>query len=1022
MATEFFKTEVTNTDSDTSLTHDNPSLCNEEFTGVVTATRENGISVFRHVFSEDTTIDSNTVLRFKVKGHRFDSKVSETATISKSIYSKNDEMYIITRVASDVCRIEFILDAETYNMFASYENLAEKVRMIGNFFDLPDELQNEIKINSRFKNYPVVRTGRKPKIKASQLRVKFNLCKAAYTPQQQMDIEGIFEDLENFSSSEKNRCERRLSYILNINQHSSANITLTREEIIAELDKYIYKQDRVKEKLAQAIVASKYKKVKGFSVLLLGNPGVGKTAIMKAIAKVMDRQFFVIPLGSATSMLDVLGDAPQYSASDSGEVVKAFYKAGTTNIVMALDEYDKSYESAKEGGKVSKAFNDAISDEHYFKDAFLGTYINTENTIFIATANSASNIPANLLNRFTVINVDDYTPDDLLHIARNYIIPEAVAELGIESGIINIDDSVIKHIAECYCEDDGARDLKKHIDSIVSRVLSIWDSTGASNDIVIDKKFVEATLDTYVDSNSPILVYRRNKTYYSPRVDAEINNTMAKLRIEDLDAHLRDKYEKKLRYLVHAIPAGNAFSKYDKDEFFSVMNSTHYGLEDVKMQIAQSFRIASLNNKLLTSNRYLFVGPPGIGKSSIVKSIAKATGAEYAKISLNGVTNEEVIKGHSFSYTGADAGAIIKAFYKIHTTKGIIHLDEIDKMGTNGTSSVANTLIDLLDDSAEFTDNFIGVPVNLGSTMFIATANDISAVDKILLDRFNIIYLDGYTEAEKEHIITDYVVPSVIKEYCPDSIAFSFSDEALDLLSKVYCRSFGVRDADKAVRKVIGHKLYSNTEGEITVSAQDVEDALGKPPAVRGNFPEQVYPGLSKALAVTSNNSGMAFAVETMLIPNEESLTITGLPGSSTVDSVKLAVSYVKRNYPGKLSNKGIHVHFGEGAVEKDGPSAGVAILMSVISAAFNTSIKENVAYTGEINGNGYVFNIGGTISKIQAAEQSGCTKVFIPYGNYIKLEKEELSQFSIEIVPVRHVAEVIDAIFPTLPMLKEIA
>lgn len=1022
MGTEFFKTEATKTFSDTSLAHDKPSQCNEEFTGVIKAAREYGISVFRHVFSEDTHIGIDTVLRFQVKGHKFESKVSAATIVSKADYSVGEEMYLIARIAGDMCRVEFVLDADTYDMFSAYDNLSEKAKAMNGFFDLPEELQNEIRVSTKYGSYPITKTSRKIKGSISQLRLKFNLCRKAYTPQQQLDIEGIFDDMSGFSSTEKSRSERRLSYILNINQHSADNITLTKEEIVAELDKYIYKQDKVKEKLAQAVVASKYKKVKGFSVLLLGNPGVGKTAIMKALAKVLGRQFFVIPLGSATSMLDVLGDAPQYSASDSGEVVKAFYKAGTTNIVMALDEYDKSYESAKEGGKVSKAFNDAISDEHYFKDAFLGTYINTENTIFIATANSASTIPSNLLNRFTVINVDDYSPEDLLHIARHFIIPEAVAELGIKDGAIKIDDSVIRYIAECYCEDDGARDLKKHIGSIVGRVLSIRDSTGTNDEIIIDKEFVESTLDTYVDSSSPILVYRRNKKYYSSRVDAEINNILAKLRMEDLDAHLRDKYEKKLRYLVHTIPTGDAFSNYDKDSFFRTMNATHYGLEDVKMQIAQSFRISSLNNKPLTSNRYLFVGPPGIGKSSIVKSIAKATGAEYAKISLNGVSNEEVLKGHSFSYVGADAGIIVKAVYKIRTSKGIIHLDEIDKMGTNGNSSVSNTLIDLLDDSAEFTDNFLGVPINLSSTMFIATANDISAVDKILLDRFNIIYLDGYTEAEKEHIISDYVVPSVIKEYCPDSISLEFEEAALNLLSKVYCRSFGVRDADKAVRKVVKHMLYDNTESKVTVSAEDIRAALGKPPAERGNFPEQLYPGLSKALAVTGNNSGMAFAVETMLIPNEESLTITGLPGSSTVDSVKLAVSYVKCNYPGRLKDKGIHIHFGEGAVEKDGPSAGVAILMSIISAAFNETITENVAYTGEINGNGYVFNIGGTVSKIQAAEQSGCTKVFIPYGNYIELEEEELSRFSVEVVPVKHVAEVINAIFPTLPRLKEIA
>jgi ATP-dependent Lon protease len=215
---------------------------------------------------------------------------------------------------------------------------------------------------------------------------------------------------------------------------------------------------------------------------------------------------------------------------------------------------------------------------------------------------------------------------------------------------------------------------------------------------------------------------------------------------------------------------------------------------------------------------------------------------------------------------------------------------------------------------------------------------------------------------------------------------------------------------------LVRYKLYSarhSAEKNAVITPDDVETVLGKPAAQRGNFPSEPYPGLSRALAVTGDNCGMSFAVETMLIPDEESLTITGLPRESTVDSVKLAISYIKCRFPGSLADRGIHVHFGEGAVVKDGPSAGLAILMSLLSAVLNTPISESESFTGEINGNGYVFNIGGTIAKINAAEQSGYTRVYIPYGNYIELSNDAIKQFALDIVPVRHVSEVIDLVFP---------
>lgn len=975
---------------------------------------KSGYIVFEHIYANDITLSSDMILKLSYKKHPLDVKISDDTIMPQKYILAGETVYILGKIDSD-CIAKAVVSKDFYDMFNSFDTTESKLTAMEKFINLSASVQKSFQAQLSGEKFATVKISSGPSTDMDTLRFKFDMCRNTYTPQQQRDIEAIFEECRSLTSTNRTRATRRLSYILNINQGASQDIVMTKEEIIAKLDKLLHKHGKLKEKLAEAIVASKYSCKKGFCILLVGSPGVGKTAIMKAVAEVLEIPFFVVPLGSSTSIVDILGNAPHYDASDCGEVVKNYFKVGTTRVVVGLDEYDKSYESTKEGGKVSKAFNDALSDEHYFKDAFLGTYINTENTIFIATANSIDTIPANLINRFTVINVDDYEEDDKVEIAQNFILPSVLKNFDVNSEDIIVEDDAIKHIAQNFCEDDGARDLKKAIESIVCKVLSIWDSAGKRYKFNIDKGFIDSSLESTINKISPAIIYRRNKSLYSSEIAEEIKDLLAKLKQENLDGELREKYDKKLNYLVNLIPVGDAFSHFDKENFYTEINTTHYGMENVKKEVAQIFNVCALNNRPLSATRLLLVGPPGVGKTSIVKSIAKACNSKYCKISLNGISDDASIKGHALSYISADAGMPIRAIHKMKTTKGIVHLDEIDKMGSREGVSAANALVDMLDDSSEFTDNYIGQPVDLSGIMYIATANDISAIDPVLLDRFTVIYLEGYTEKEKTEIVNKYVVPKVISELVPKGYKLTFSEDAQKLLSEVYCRSFGVRDADKAVRRLVRDKLYSSDKRKLIIDAEDVKSVLGAPPTERGNFPHQNYPGLSKALAVTGNNCGMAFSVETMIIPDENSLTITGLPKESTIDSVKLAISYVKCNYPGMLTNKGIHIHFGEGAVQKDGPSAGVAILMSLLSATFNTPIIENVSYTGEINGNGYVFNIGGTIAKIQAAEQSGCTKVFIPEGNYKQLSKDDLDLFSIEIVPVNHISQIIESIFPIL-------
>lgn len=958
-------------------------------------------------------------LPFRYAGVSLSMEIDEETVLPQTEFEDGETLLLIGLVNGERCVAKAAVPRPYYELFRSFSRLEEKANAVRRFASLPEETRGRLIARLNGERYPIAHPNADRAEKLEDLRFQFELCRDTYTPQQQLDIETIFGECGPGVQKRELKAERRLRYLLNIDQSSAREFTLTKEEIIRALDERLYRLDAVKEKIAEAIVAAKYARRKGFEILLVGSPGVGKTSIIRAVAEVLGRPYFLVSLGSSTSLIDLIGDAPHYESSDCGEIIKNFYKIGTTEAVVGLDEFDKPYQSEKEGGgKNTKAFNDALSDEHMFRDVFLGTGVNTKNTLFIATANTTETIADNLLNRFVVIQIPDYTEEEKVEIARRHILPELFREYGIEAGEIEIDRDVLLRIAHGYCEDEGARDMKKHLRSIVDRILTLWDSTGIRAPFPVTEEFVKDTLTAGVDENAPAIVFRRSAGAYSAETAAEIRSLIGKCRRDDLAAQEREQYTKRLSYLTRLIPCGDAFGTFDVEAFYRRVNETHCGMEDVKDAIAQVFYLSSLNRRPLTSVRILLVGPPGVGKTSIVRSLAESCGAQYQKLSLNGVSDDVVLKGHSPTYVGSDAGLIVKALYRMKTTKGILLLDEIDKLGSRGGAEASNTLVDLLDDSAQFTDHFLGVPVDLSQTLFLATANDLSAVPPLLRDRFTVITLEGYSEREKEEILGGYIIPRVTAEYCPRELDVRFPRETQSLLLSSYCGSMGVRDADRLVRRLVREKLFSlrgSGTQSASVTPEDVCRVLGSPPPRRGNFPGEVYPGLTRALAVTGEGCGMAFSVETMLLPGESGLTLTGLPKESTADSVRLAVSFVKRRWPGALRDKGIHVHFGEGAVEKDGPSAGIAILLSLLSAVFGEKIDGSATYTGEINGNGCVFCIGGMRAKLRAAEQAGCTRVFLPYDNFRELSEKELAELRVEVIPVRHVDEVIRAVLPGL-------
>ena len=408
----------------------------------------------------------------------------------------------------------------------------------------------------------------------------------------------------------------------------------------------------------------------------------------------------------------------------------------------------------------------------------------------------------------------------------------------------------------------------------------------------------------------------------------------------------------------------------------------------------------------------LLQGMCGIGKTSIAKALAESMDIPFIKISLNGVANSEHIKGFDKTYKGAEPGIVIKKLAEAGTTEALVLLDEVDKMTKSEGKDPYNALLDLLDNTGGFYDSYAGAPFDLSKTVFVATANYMENIPPAVLDRMNVITLDGYTADEKYDVTINSIIPKKLTN-------FGFSDKVVfthDAVSKIvyeYCIAYGMRDVEKAIDKIVGRIILNkncDVKEKITVDVQMVERVLGAKPIKRGNFSKISRPGTARALAV-SGNAGTTFAVEVTENPYGNGDEITGLPKQSTLDSIKIAKLLVSKQLEKTLPD--LHIHFGEGGIEKDGPSAGITIYCAVMSKMLNIPIPSDVGFTGEINVFGDVWAIGGTELKIIAAQNAGCTRVFVPVDNYIQLEQDgKISDFACEVIPVSNVSELYDILF----------
>ncbi len=459
--------------------------------------------------------------------------------------------------------------------------------------------------------------------------------------------------------------------------------------------------------------------------------------------------------------------------------------------------------------------------------------------------------------------------------------------------------------------------------------------------------------------------------------------------------------------------------KKDIKEARKILDSEHFGLEKVKDRILEFLAVRQLTKEKQTSI-LCFVGPPGVGKSSLARSIANATGRKFVRLSLGGVRDEAEIKGHRRTYVGAFPGQIIQMMKKAGTVNPVFLLDEVDKMVKDFRGDPASALLEVLDpeQNDKFVDHFLDVEYDLSDVFFICTANVTYTIPPPLLDRMEVIEISSYTFEEKLEIASNFLVPKQLKKHGLSQEVVEFTKEGLDYLTKYYTREAGVRNLEREIasicRKVARKKVEDKIE-RFTVTPESVRELLGKEKFRLKKKLDQHEIGVATGLAWTSVG-GELLETEVSLVRGKGKLILTGHLGDVMKESAQAAVTYV-RSLACKLGfdedfyeKYDIHIHIPEGAIPKDGPSAGVTMATALFSVLAGVPVRKDVAMTGEITLRGKVLPVGGIKEKILAAYRAGIRKVLIPFENEKDLEelpKREVLDV-MEIVLVKNVEELL--------------
>lgn len=502
-----------------------------------------------------------------------------------------------------------------------------------------------------------------------------------------------------------------------------------------------------------------------------------------------------------------------------------------------------------------------------------------------------------------------------------------------------------------------------------------------------------------------------SKDRYPENIKAKANEEIRRL---DMTSTASGEYGMIRTYLdwLISIPwTEKSVDETDLTKVKEVLDEDHYGLEKIKTRILEYLAVKELSHSL-KSPIICLVGPPGVGKTSLAKSIARALNRNFVKMSLGGVRDEAEIRGHRRTYLGSYPGRIIQGMKKAGTTNPVFLIDEIDKMGADYKGDPSSAMLEVLDpeQNSMFQDHYLEETYDLSDVMFIATANYLENIPAPLLDRLEIINLSSYTELEKLNICKDHLIPKVLKKDGLKPSQFSISDEMITHVIRHYTRESGVRELERMMETLARKatlEIYTKSKRSIKVTKKLVQEWLGHEKFEYGTKEKKNQVGVVTGLAYTAFG-GDILQIEVNYFEGKGKLIITGQLGDVMKESAEIALDYVKSNAKKFgidvkfFETHDIHIHVPEGAVPKDGPSAGVTLTTAFVSALTNKAVDANCAMTGEVTLRGNVLPIGGLREKSIAANRSGITKVFIPKGNVKDIDElPDIVKENITFMPV---------------------
>ena len=566
-------------------------------------------------------------------------------------------------------------------------------------------------------------------------------------------------------------------------------------------------------------------------------------------------------------------------------------------------------------------------------------------------------------------------------------------------------------------------DLEGHIESEIKKGL---DDTQKEFILKEKLKVIKNELGETNTKEEDILNYKNlvNSSKYPERIKnkllSEIERYNATSEMSP-DAGIIRNY---IEYLLNVPWYTETRDERDLIKIEKKLNDTHYGMKKAKERVIEYIAVKSITDEV-SSPIICLVGPPGVGKTTFAESISKALDRNFVKISLGGMSDSAELVGHRRAYIGSNPGKIVTSLIKCGSNNPVFLLDEVDKLKKDYKGDPASTLLDILDVSQNkrFVDNYIDEEIDLSKILFILTANDISNIPPALLDRLEIIDLTGYTDNEKLLISENYIIPSALKKHGLKNTIIKFETEAIKKIINEYTNESGVRelerDINKIIRKVITEHIKSSRKiVSVRIKENDIPHYLEQELYKESKYKEIIHPGVVTAVACSSIG-GVSIYIECTSFKGTGKYTFTGSLGSITKESIEIAFSYIKSNAKrfdideDFFLNNDFHINFTEGAINKDGPSAGISIVTAILSHIKGVIISDKISLTGEITLNGDILKIGGLKEKTIACKRQNIERLFIPKDNLNDIEwLEKDLKNDIEFIPVSNYLEIYEKIF----------